>query len=133
MSIKTGNKIYLSWQDVDELVEQLCKKILQSKLAITSITGIERGGLIPAVMISHRLNISYTDTIGYTTLVVDDICDSGETLKNILTPLTAVLHYKPHTADMVPSLYAQQHTGDEWIIYPWERGDSQAVQDYLKK
>ena len=32
-----------------------------------------------------------------------------------------------------PNIYAQIHEGDEWIIYPWERKDSETIQDYLKK
>lgn len=133
MAVKANNKIYLSWEDVQDLVQKLCDKISHSQLQIKSVTGLERGGLIPAVMISHRLNIPYVYSIHPTTLVVDDICDSGETLRNIIAPFTAVLHHKPHTSNMVPSFYAKEHRGDEWIIYPWERGDSQAVQDYLKK
>ena len=43
-----------------------------------------------------------------------------------------MLHHKPHTACLTPTLYATEHLGDEWIIYPWERNDSAPVQDYLK-
>ena len=40
-----------------------------------------QGGLIPAVMLSHRLKIPLVKgDIGPDTLIVDDICDSGETL-----------------------------------------------------
>jgi len=44
--------------------------------------------------------------------------------------ITAVLHHKPHTARFTPTAYAQRLDGDEWIIYPWEKSDSQAIQDY---
>jgi hypoxanthine phosphoribosyltransferase len=67
------------------------------------------------------------------TLVVDDICDTGLTLKNTVGVNTAVLHYKPHTSCYTPNIYATIHEGDEWIIYPWERKDSEQIQDYLKK
>jgi hypoxanthine phosphoribosyltransferase len=133
MALKVDNKIFLSWDDINSLVENLCKKITESKIDITSITGIERGGLIPAVMISHKLNIPYSYKITPTTLVVDDICDTGVTLKNTVAGYTAVLHYKPHTACFIPTLYSGVHEGDEWIIYPWEKKDSAPVQDYLKR
>ena len=45
---------------------------------------------------------------------------------------TAVLHYKPHTSCLKPTMHAFTHEGDEWIIYPWERDDSETIQDYLK-
>ena len=131
MALKIGNKIYLCWDDINILVEDLCNTIKQSGAQIKSITGIERGGLIPAVMISHKLNIPYVTKINKNTLVVDDICDTGETLKNMVSGFTATLHYKP-TASFTPDFYSKE-VGPEWIVYPWERSDSQAMQDYLKK
>lgn len=131
MALKVGHKVYLSWDDINILVEDLCNTIASSGAHITSITGIKRGGLIPAVMISHKLNIPYVDRINKDTLVVDDICDTGETLKKSIALYTATLHYKP-TAGFTPDFYAKE-VGSDWIVYPWERKDSDAVQDYLKK
>ncbi len=131
MALKVGNKVYLYWDDMVILVDDLCHTIVTSGVQIKSITGIERGGLTPAVMISHKLNIPYVTKINKDTLVVDDICDTGETLKNIVAGYTATLHYKP-TASFTPDFYAKE-VGDEWIVYPWERRDSEAIQDYLKK
>ena len=42
MALKVDNKIFLSWDDLNSLVENLCKKIVESELNIKSITGIER-------------------------------------------------------------------------------------------
>lgn len=131
MALKVNGKVYVSWDDIETLVDQLCRAIIVSGKQITSVTGLQRGGLIPAVMVSHKLNIPYVYSIHPNTLVIDDICDSGETLNSVLTPLTAVLHYKP-TAKHTPTFFAQE-VGDEWIVYPWERKDSEAIQDYLKK
>ena len=130
MALKVDNKIYISWDDIDSLVEELCSRIVMSGLQIKSITGIERGGLIPAVMVSHRLKIPYVTRINKGTLVIDDICDTGKTLKYITSGFTATLHYK-QTADYKPDFYAKE-VGDEWIVYPWERKDSEEIQDYLK-
>ena len=131
MALKIGNKMYLSWDDINVLVEDLCNTIATSGVQVKSITGIKRGGLIPAVMVSHKLNIPYVDRINKDTLVVDDICDTGETLKKSIAMYTATLHYKP-TAGFTPDFYAKE-VGSDWIVYPWERKDSDAVQDYLKK
>ena len=131
MSLKIGNKVFVYWDDISVLVDELCNTITSSGVQIKSITGIERGGLIPAVMISHKLNIPYTTKINKDTLVVDDICDSGETLKNMVAGYTATLHYKK-TASFTPDFYSKE-VGDEWIVYPWERNDSDTIQDYLKK
>jgi hypoxanthine phosphoribosyltransferase len=131
MALKIGNKVYLSWDDINILVEDLSNTIAASGAEIKSITGIQRGGLIPAVMISHKLHIPYVSRINKDTLVVDDICDTGETLKNTIGMYTATLHYKP-TAIFTPDFYSKE-VGTEWIVYPWERNDSETIQDYLKK
>jgi hypoxanthine phosphoribosyltransferase len=133
MALKVGNKIYLSWDDTINLVDKLCEKIITEQPHIDSVFGLKRGGLIPAVMVSHKLGLPWSDVMLPNTLVVDDICDTGLTLKNCIGGYTAVLHYKPHTSCYVPNIYSTIHEGDEWIIYPWERKDSETIQDYLKK
>lgn len=128
--LKVDNKIYLSWDDVSDLVDILCEKIITEKPNIDSVFGLKRGGLIPAVMVSHKLGLPWSDVMYPHTLVIDDICDTGETLKNCVGVHTAVLHHKPHTACYTPSICAVTHDSDEWIIYPWERKDSNPIQDY---
>jgi hypoxanthine phosphoribosyltransferase len=131
MALKLDNKLYLSWNNIENSVDELCKKITESLLPINSIHGLARGGYIPAVMISHKLNIPYSTTVLRDTLVIDDICDSGKTLEKAPGLYHAVLHYKPHTSSFVPTLWAKE-MGDEWIVYPWERSDAAPIQDYLQ-
>ena len=133
---KMSNKIYIKWEAVEELVDKLCYQIKLDYPKIKYVHGLKRGGLIPAVLISHILNLEYIDTPEHyepdECLIVDDICDSGITLKKWGEYITAVLHYKPHTACIMPSMSGFIHEEDEWIIYPWERDDSETIQDYLK-
>jgi len=128
------NKIYLSWEQVEGLIKDLILDIKLKNLKFNKIHGLSRGGLIPAVLLSHQLSIPYTDSIDDDTLVVDDICDSGETLKNLTSKFkvkTAVLHYKPITSSFTPTIYADTiYSKNDWIIYPWERKDSKTIQDY---
>jgi uncharacterized protein len=73
-------KHYVSWNEIDELVNSLTQQISQSEIEIENIFGLQRGGLIPAVMVSHKLGIPMTKgTISPNTLIIDDICDSGVT------------------------------------------------------
>ena len=132
MAIKTNQKMDLSWDDVNTLVDNLCKQIPFELPNIDSVHGIPRGGLIPAVLISHKLDLPYVNAVGPNTLVVDDIADTGVTLDKGPGVYTAVLHYKPHTSCFKPSIYSELHEGDEWVIYPWETKDSDPIQDYLK-
>ena len=128
-------KQYISWKYLEDLVDILHSNILESNLKLDYIHGIPRGGLIPAVMLSHKMGIPLTNYMYLkNTLILDDICDSGKTLKECYgktgTQYSAVLHYKPHTAIIEPDLYACKFESDDWIVYPWEKKDSNTIQDY---
>ena len=139
------SKYYVDWDEIKVLVDFLCYKIKEQNIHIENIYGIQRGGLIPAVMISHWLDIRMgKGDIGPNTLIVDDICDSGETLDKLVEKYqtlysypfnlkTAVLHYKPHTSCFEPTLYAEKWNKNVWLIYPWEKEDSKTIQDYKVK
>ncbi len=125
------DKKYLSWQDVERLVNRIADQIDKSE--IKYIYGLSRGGLIPAVMLSHITGIPYSKTPtthGKECLIVDDICDSGKTLSEWHDHHTAVLYHKPHTACTTPDIWGELYIGNSWIIYPWEKKDSDTIQDY---
>jgi len=67
-------------------------------------------------------------------LIVDDICDSGETFKEFFLEyphsIFACLHFKPHTSCFKPEFSSNKFLSDAWIVYPWERVDSKTIQDY---
>ena len=126
-------KVHLTWKEVDTLVTILKDKVLDKLPEIGSVMGIARGGLIPAVMLSHKLGVPYTNLIDPNTLVVDDICDSGNTIKEAPGLYTATLHYK-ESAIVKPTIYASLLVNEsQWISYPWENDDSEMIQDYLAK
>lgn len=93
----------LDYQKYRGLVGKLCREIAQSDWRPDYIVGITRGGLLPAVMISHYFNIPCNTVkislrdgneyecesncwmaedacAGKNILIVDDINDSGATL-----------------------------------------------------
>jgi len=133
------NKIYLSWKWVDEQINTIGDKL--ENVDIEFVSGIPRGGLIPAVMMSHVFGIKY---ISYSsakmlpkdlrnkTVVVDDIADTGITLKEAdeIGFITATLSMRS-TSLTAPRYFGEFITGDEWLVFPWEKLDSIPVQDYL--
>ena len=131
--IAKRNKILLDWEEIDRLVDILCEKIITEIPSIDSVMGLPRGGLIPAVMVSHRLGLPLVTLPEPHTLVIDDIADSGVTLTNTPGIYTAVLHYKPHTSVFKPDLYSVEYKGDDFLQYPWETVDAAPIADYLKK
>jgi len=138
-------KYYVGWSEIDSLVFKLAHQITTNHLKFKNILGLQRGGLIPAVMLSHHLGIPMVKgDISSDTLVVDDICDSGETLykfvkkyqtlyKSPFNLKTAVLHYKPHTTCFKPTYYVKEWNSNDWIVYPWEMESSKPIQDYKVK
>jgi hypoxanthine phosphoribosyltransferase len=131
-------KRYLTWNCVEELTDKLVDEIKLSPVPPLYITGLPRGGLIPAVMLSHKLDIPFKsiDSINsiprVDVLIVDDIADSGETLNQYGGYQTAVLHYKMQS-EHIPTYYAEEVDNEEWIVYPFEREDSEPIQDYKVK
>jgi hypoxanthine phosphoribosyltransferase len=135
------NKLYLSWNWVDAQINKIGDKLDGKKLEF--VAGIPRGGLIPAVMISHAFGIKY---ISYSsakalpgdlrskTLIVDDISDTGETLADAekLGFITATLSIRVGTKTL-PYFYGELINDDRWLVFPWEKLNSIPMQDYLVK
>ena len=132
------NKRFIEWRDIDEAIERLAINIAISKIEIAAVGGLPRGGLIPAVMLSHTLNIPFVSQaniagVDGNILIVDDICDSGKTLKRFKfedNVYTATIYYKS-AAEYEPHFWWKLVQSNEWIVYPWEREDSKTIQDYL--
>ena len=134
-------KVFYSWEWLDKTVMELGETILSSNTDIEYVTGVPRGGLVPAVMLSHYMNkkfksynevIEMTNNIRQKVLVVDDISDSGETLYKAETFgfQTATLTVR-HSTIFIPDFYGEKIDDDRWLVFPWEREDSKTVQDYL--
>ena len=50
--LKVDNKLFVSWTDIEGLVQELWKKVVVGSMPVNSIHGLKRGGYIPAVMCS---------------------------------------------------------------------------------
>ena len=129
-------KRFLEWRDIDDAIERLAINIKKSGIEISAIKGLQRGGLIPAVMLSHSLGILMTENkiVSSSVLIVDDICDTGNTLEKYrqLNNPIATIHYKT-SASLEPDFWFKIANEKEWIVYPWEREDSQTIPDYAIK
>ena len=94
------NKIWYKWKEMRRDVNSLCREILLDKFDPDVIVGLSRGGLTPGVMMSHWMEKPFKsikaslrdfpeweDYLPRKTdervLIVDDICDSGETFHKI--------------------------------------------------
>jgi len=108
---------YISWYKFELGMKKIAEDIKISGKEYTGIYGIPRGGLIPAVRLSHLLGIPLTTILDEDTLVVDDVADTGATLLGYETYDKATLYWKPDS-EIKPEYYA--FTTREWVVMPWE-------------
>lgn len=143
----------VSWDYAYQLLIELAEKVRRSNYKPDLIVGISRGGWPPARVISDLLenpNIAnikaefyldlgmtseepvITQTIsapinGQKILLVDDVADTGKTLKLVHDKLiedgakdvkVATLYYKPWSV-FKPDFYMVETS--VWVVFPWER------------
>ena len=113
----------MTWARFDKATRRLADYIIDLKKRgdIKSIYGIPRGGLVVAVRLSHMLDLPMILNpleIQPHTLVVDDIADSGKTLKKFKGRVIATLYYNEKSA-VIPNywIFKKKH---RWIDFPWE-------------
>jgi len=132
------DKLYLSWDEYDILVETLCEKIRESNMKLCGVWGIPRGGTLLAVMVSHILNIKYlanmpSKNTRKKVLIVDDLSDTGCTFRKVIMAgnkksrdmdcikpniCTAAI-FKHKDSSFSPDFYVREN--NVWIDFPYER------------
>ena len=140
--------VNLSWQYIEDGCDHIADYFLNKN--ISTVVGIARGGIIPASIIARRLKANFIaisaksyneqnvrETLQIQSissienldnvLFVDDICDSGHTLKeikkiysNIPNLYTAAIVYKQNQNTILDRYYMPVFN-DNWIVFPWEK------------
>ncbi len=145
----------VSWEEIERWSEIIVEKIGDERF--DSIVSVIRGGLVPARIIADYLNIKdlftlktehwgvtatpdgkakithpiVIDLTGKKVLVVDDITDTGQSLKLAIDAVklknpkyvktATLLHIK--RSEIIPDYYAEEITAEnwKWFIFPWNR------------
>jgi hypoxanthine phosphoribosyltransferase len=127
------NFYYYSWQDFTNDVKILSGKVMQGNMVPERIYAIKRGGAFlgtslsylidrPVYYIDPNQNIEFADKA----LIVDDICDSGNTFmkitKNIKNFKTCSLFFNVKQNFQVDyfSRKIDRDKEKDWIVFPWE-------------
>lgn len=101
-------------------MNKLAKDIKKSGEKFDFIYGIPRGGWVVAVALSHRLGIPVAKfRVNEKVLVVDDISDSGGTLKDLRRFKIATIFVKDKST-VKPDFYWKKIREEIWIEFPWE-------------
>jgi hypoxanthine phosphoribosyltransferase len=140
-------EIYYTWEEFNQDIFLLVNQIYLSDWIPDYIAGVKRGGLVPAVKLSHILNKPLTiiscqlrddnSSLFFfedlpknkKILVVDDICDNGDTFKKISQELNEYKELKfcslyHNIRQSFLSDYKARKIDREkdnrWVIFPWE-------------
>lgn len=136
-------KVFFNWDWVNWQLALIHQKVSNVKYNIRHVSGIPRGGLIPAVLFSHRYGFKFmeleqaknlTTSARRQILVFDDIADTGITLSELegYNFRTATLATR-EGSKITPTFTGEIITNDDWLVFPWEEKDSKTIQDYLVK
>ncbi|NCC41130.1 MAG: phosphoribosyltransferase [Gammaproteobacteria bacterium] len=115
--------IRLTWTDFDHAVEQIAAA--WSAADLCAVHGIARGGLPLAVAVSHRLGVPLVDAPAPDVLTLDDIHDTGQTLRRLraecpdLGPVHVWVTRQTDPADYGYDAVLTD-VGPAWIVFPWE-------------
>ncbi|MBO3757952.1 MAG: phosphoribosyltransferase family protein [Thermoproteota archaeon] len=146
----------VDWQTFYSLCLEAADKVKRSKKRYDAFVGISRGGLVPLRILSDELEqenlfvirvVFYEDikktatepiikddikinVKGLKLLVIDDVSDSGRSLKKVIEYLrdagakevdSLTIFYKPHS-EVIPTFYVRETK--KWIVFPHERRET---------
>lgn len=121
-------KEYVTWNQVKEFVTYIADLSRFNGIKYSGVYGLPRGGLVLAVMLSHQLDIPLLMSPASGCLIVDDICDTGESLLHYVKNSSgdkvqdyriATMYYKQNSLGVVPDTYFYRKE-DNWVVFPWE-------------
>lgn len=124
----TPQKEYVTWSMIDHFINHLEDLIKENNF--NGVYGPARGGLLFAVMISHKYNLPFLAAPQVGCLIVDDIVDTGETAlawHNKGYKICSMYYKKNNLVE--PNLWLYEKK-DQWISFPWE--DIRSDEDMLK-
>ena len=132
-------KEFISWNLVDECVTDIADYLRQTNVKYEGVYGIPRGGVVLAVMLSHKLDIPYLGNLDNMYdkkfIIIDDIADTGKTLNNYkkldVCKNTCYVTIHEHEQSIVKPDYAVIDKDDKWIVYPLEDEESEEIQDFI--
>lgn len=122
--------VRVTWEQVGQYLNNIVSKVDKDK--ISGVYGIPRGGLTLAAWLSHKLYVPLLTAPSDNCIIIDDICDSGESLLHYVnqssTPegekdkgyfITTMFYTKNNKYRVKPDYYFDLKE-DKWIVFPWE-------------
>jgi uncharacterized protein len=153
MIAMTQNKLYFTNIQMRNALIQIEDKMVHSGWMPDVVMGVNRGGVIPGVYLSHRIkrkhipvDVRLRDNVdtnnldalyramdkGEKILIIDDINDTGATFKYIKfncvsnpnVRYAAVINNRPSPFTVDYHGYEiDKSVEDRWVVFPWEEWD----------
>jgi len=151
--------VYLNWEHIETACQKIYSQMVKDNYKPDCIIGLSRGGVVPARLFSDYFDVvedvfsldvkmyigiksaleeaiirpfhdSFHDDVkGKNILVVDDIWDSGITMKAVLRYLkkenltTTTLYWNSKVKDR-PDYFAATTDEGSWTVFPWEKEET---------
>ena len=123
----------VTWKQVEEYVDAVVNHIKANNIPVDGVFGPPRGGLVFAVMLSHRLHIPLLMHPYGNCIIVDDIADTGKSMyhyrpDNMLldTYFITTMYYAPSSL-VKPDFYTHEKKDKTWIVFPWENTETEGL------
>ena len=153
MNTATIDKLYFTNIQMRNALIQIEDRLVHSNWMPDTIMGVNRGGVIPGVYLSHRIkrkhipvDVRLRDHVGThdldalyramdkgeKVLIIDDINDTGATFEHIRfncdrnenVRYAAVINNKPSPFTVDYYGYEiNKSVQDRWVVFPWEEWD----------
>ena len=124
---------YFTWSQFDKSVEHIANKC--KYLEFSGIYGVPRGGLCLAVALSHKLKINLISKPIKNSLIVDDVYETGITLKTFkdLEGARFFVLFSKIKPTWWDTVFISEKS--EWIVFPWENSlnITSDRNEYIKK
>ncbi|CAI8157130.1 MAG: Xanthine phosphoribosyltransferase [Pseudidiomarina mangrovi] len=147
MSLATKREFFVSWEELHRATRELAARQLPAS-QWQGIIAVSRGGLVPAAIVARELNLRLVESVcvssydhtsqreqvsllkdvscsedGEGFLVVDDLVDTGNTLKFLRQRLPKAkfitVYAKPEGMHLVDD-FAADLEQQMWIHFPWD-------------
>ena len=135
----------VTWDRLHDDTRQLAGRLIHGRRKYRSIVAITRGGMVPAAILARELEIRLVDTLciasyqdreqgdmtvlksvdgrGEGVLVVDDLSDTGATIRTVREILpeahVVTVYVKPAGRDVVDE-FVTEVPQDCRILFPWD-------------
>ena len=125
--IQIKDSIVYNWADFNNCVDDIFRQVKPFLYVIDNIYSLSKGGLVFGVALSNKLKIPLLlekdiKSFGKKTLVVDDLVDDGNVLRDFIST-----HHIFKTASLVwtgkgtsPDFYSLKVVSGNKILFPWE-------------